>query len=258
LYFSTHTYFPGKYVARPAALRAEGVYWVRIEDLHQRLIEVARQRVRAGQLTERGLARLCGLSQPHMHNVLKNIRALSMNSADRLMQALDLSLPDPLWQFPDGMDAGVRVVPVIRDPIGPGMDASLSIFQGNLPFPEGLVKYLVRPVAARLAPDLVLPKPLAANDLALLDQNPADRRQPSENHCWVVADGPGLRIRYVRLGGAMVYLANEPTVGDPRSWQSIPLAGREILDVVRARIVWIGRKMELAPAGPAHPSGGFD
>jgi hypothetical protein len=39
---------------------------VHIEGLHRRLIEIARQRVRSGQITESGLARLCGLSQPHM------------------------------------------------------------------------------------------------------------------------------------------------------------------------------------------------
>jgi len=109
--------------------------------------------------------------------------------------------------------------------------------------------------AARLAPDLVLPRLLAANDMALLDQNPAIRRQPSENQYWVVADGSGLRIRYVRLGGAKVYLANEATVDDPRSWQSVSLAERDILDIVRARIVWIGREMEMEPSGPAQPPG---
>ena len=228
-----------------------------IEELHRRLVEVARQRVRGGQLTERGLARLCGLSQSHMHNVLNDIRALSISSADRLMQALELSVAGLLWRLPEDIEAGVRVVPVIRNPIGPGTEASFSIFNGYMPFPVRVVKSLVQPIAARLAPDLVLPKMFLANDLALLDQNVARRRQPSGNHCWVVADGSGLRIRYVRLGGARVYLANEATVGDPPNWQSIPLAGRDILDVVRARIVWIGREMEMAPAGPACPPGEF-
>lgn len=228
---------------------------VHIEGLHRRLIEIARQRVRAGQITESGLARLCGLSQPHMHNVLKNIRTLSTNSADRLMQALDLSVPGLLWRIPEDIDAGVRAVPVIRNSIGPGMEATFSVFHGFIPFSVSLVKALVQPIAARLAPDLVLPKLLAANDMALLDQNPAIRQQPSGNHYWVVADGSGLRIRYVRLGGAKVYLANEATVDDPRNWQSVSLADRDILDIVRARIVWIGREMEMAPSGPAHPPG---
>jgi len=147
---------------------------------------------------------------------------------------------------------------VIKNRIGPGTEAVFSIFRGYMPFPAGLLKGVVEPIAARLAPDLVLPKPVAANDLVLLDRNTAIRQEPSGTGCWVVADGSGLRIRYVRLGGARVYVANEATVADPRSWQSIPLAGRDILDIVRARIVWIGREMEMAPAGPAGPPGGVD
>lgn len=226
-----------------------------LEELHRRLIEIARQRIRAGQMTERGLARLCGLSQPHLHNVLKNIRSLSTNSADRLMQVLELSVPSLLWHFPEDIDAGVRAVPVIRSSIGPGMRATFSVFHGFIPLSVSLVKSVVQPIAARLALDLVLPKMLAANDMALLDQNPTLRQQPSGNHCWVVEDGSGLRIRYVRLEGARVYLANRATVDNPRNWQAISLVERDILDIVRARIVWIGREMEIAPSGPSHLPG---
>ena len=236
----------------------------RIEDLHERLIEAARQRVRAGQLTERGLARLCGMSQPHMHNVFKHIRALSTGSADRLMRALDLSIEGLLWQVPEGTHAGVCAVPLLRNPIGPGSDVSFAVFEGYIPFPDGLVKCLVQPVAARLAFDPVLPNPFAANDLVLLDQNAAARRESSGPHYWVVAEESGLRIRYVRLDSETLYLAGargescEANADDPSGWPSIPLAGLDILDVVRARIVWIGREMEIAPAGPARPPGGFN
>jgi len=211
-------------------------------------VDVARQRVRAGQLTERGLARLCGTSQPHMHNVLKNIRALSTASADRLMQALNLSVPELLWRFPSDIELGVRAVPVVRNRIGPGADAVFTNFRGYTPFPAALVDGLLHPVAARLSPDLVLPRPLAANDLVLLDQNPLERQRPPAGNLWVVSDGTGLRVRYVKLGGTRVYIANETTVADPRNWQAIPLQGRNILDIVRARIVWIGREMEKPPA----------
>jgi hypothetical protein len=231
---------------------------VYIEELYRRLIELARQRVSAGEWTERGLARHCGISQPHMHNVLKNIRALSTGSADRLMHALDLTVPELLWRYSNEVEAGVRAVPVIRNRIGPGTDAVFSMFRGYAPFPVRLVEGLVQPVAARLAPDLVLPRLLAANDLALLDQNARVRQAPAGKNCWVVADSSGLRIRYVRLGEGKVYLANEATLADSRSWQSIPLAGRDILDIVRARIVWIGREMEVAPAGSADPAGSVD
>jgi len=39
-------------------------------DLQQCMIRIMRERVHSGDLTERGLARLTGISQPHIHNVL--------------------------------------------------------------------------------------------------------------------------------------------------------------------------------------------
>jgi hypothetical protein len=124
--------------------------------------------------------------------------------------------------------------------------------------PESLLKDLVQPVAARLAPDLVLPRGLAARDLVLLDQNPAVRAMPVSaaegGDAWVVDSGAGLRVRYLRMDAASLYIANEDTLADPRRWQAIPLRGRNILDIVRARIVWIGREMETQPAGPVDPA----
>jgi hypothetical protein len=226
-----------------------------IDELHRRLIDAARREISAGQWTERGLARRCGLSQPHMHNVLKNIRALSTASADRLMRALGLTVPELLWRRANEIETGVRAVPVIRNRIGPGHDTLLSVFGGYVPFPGGLLKDLVEPVAARLAPDLVMPKLVAANDLALLDQNAEVRRRPSGNNCWVVAETSGLRIRYVIPGEGKFFHANEHTISEPRGWVPISLAGRDILDTVRARIVWIGREMEMAPEGQDGPPG---
>ena len=64
------------------------------DDLLQRLLEELRQRVRSGAATERGLARLSGLSQPHLHNVLKGKRLLSMEKADEVLRRLQIGLLD--------------------------------------------------------------------------------------------------------------------------------------------------------------------
>jgi plasmid maintenance system antidote protein VapI len=50
--------------------------------------------VRSGDATERGLARLTGVSQPHMHNVLKGKRLLSPEMADQIVGQLHLDLLD--------------------------------------------------------------------------------------------------------------------------------------------------------------------
>lgn len=216
-------------------------------ELHQRLIDVARERVRAGEFTERGLARIAGLSQPHMHNVLKGIRLMSPDSADRLMRALGLSIPDPVWK---GSGTSIRKIPVplLRSRIGPGIEADFSVFHGYEDFDETLLQGLVNPVAARLAPDLAMPRELAAGDLVLLDQNPALRARPGARSCWVVAGPTGLRVRYLRTSGGRLHVAGETRA----------LKGRNILEIVRARVVWLGREMEKEPAGPAEPAGEID
>jgi predicted transcriptional regulator len=62
--------------------------------LMDRLVSEARLRINNGELTERRLARVAGLSQPHVHNVLKGARVLSPEAADRILRALDLCVED--------------------------------------------------------------------------------------------------------------------------------------------------------------------
>jgi len=59
-----------------------------------RLIAHLHALIRSGNATERGLARLTGVSQPHMHNVLKGKRFLSLEMADQVLAQLHLDLLD--------------------------------------------------------------------------------------------------------------------------------------------------------------------
>ena len=61
-------------------------------DLQLRLLEELRHRVRSGAATERGLARDTGLSQPHLHHVLKGKRVLSLERADEVLRRLELDV----------------------------------------------------------------------------------------------------------------------------------------------------------------------
>ena len=64
------------------------------DDLRARLIDNLRYRVRRGDATERGLARLTGFSQPHVHHILKGKRRLSLEGADTILRRLDIDLLD--------------------------------------------------------------------------------------------------------------------------------------------------------------------
>jgi hypothetical protein len=67
------------------------------DDFHQlidALLLHVRELIRRGDLSERGLARLIGYSQPHVHNVLAGVRQMNARFADDLLGGLGLALTD--------------------------------------------------------------------------------------------------------------------------------------------------------------------
>ncbi|MDA0206706.1 MAG: XRE family transcriptional regulator [Acidobacteria bacterium] len=67
------------------------------DDFHQlfdALLGHVRHLIRRGDIYERGLARLIGYSQPHVHNVLAGVRHMNVRFADDLLGGLGLSLKD--------------------------------------------------------------------------------------------------------------------------------------------------------------------
>jgi hypothetical protein len=61
-------------------------------ELQQRLLNELQRRVRSGAVTERSLAYSSGISQPHLHNVLKGKRILSMKKADQVCRRLQIDV----------------------------------------------------------------------------------------------------------------------------------------------------------------------
>jgi transcriptional regulator with XRE-family HTH domain len=61
-------------------------------DLQQRLVDELRLRVRSGAATERALARLSGISQPHLHHVLKGKRTFSIEKSDEVLRRLQIDV----------------------------------------------------------------------------------------------------------------------------------------------------------------------
>jgi hypothetical protein len=63
-------------------------------DLQLRLISFVVTKIRNGEFTERGLARMLGVSQPHLHNVLKGVRPLKPEFADCLLEHFEIGILD--------------------------------------------------------------------------------------------------------------------------------------------------------------------
>jgi plasmid maintenance system antidote protein VapI len=64
------------------------------EEMQKRFVGFLQESVRNGQLTERGLARITGVSQPHIHNALKGKRLFSMGTSDQILSRLHMDLLD--------------------------------------------------------------------------------------------------------------------------------------------------------------------
>jgi predicted transcriptional regulator len=67
---------------------------VDFRELQLRLIRHLQERVHSGEISERGLARVLDVSQPHLHNVLKGKHAFSIATADKILRHLRLDLLD--------------------------------------------------------------------------------------------------------------------------------------------------------------------
>ncbi|MBD0328128.1 MAG: helix-turn-helix transcriptional regulator [Pyrinomonadaceae bacterium] len=101
---------------------------MRFQDLQGRLLTRVRTLVRNGVITERGLARMARISQPHIHNVLKGVRILTPDVADTILNCLELDVLDliesrEIEQQLRGTRPsyeGFRKISTLRHPIGPG------------------------------------------------------------------------------------------------------------------------------------------
>jgi hypothetical protein len=102
----------------------------------------------------------------------------------------------------------------------------------------------VTPVLVRLgaSEDSMWPA-LRPGDLVLLDRSPLERRSPSSERIYAISwKNKGWVARCRRAGRALVVVVdNARAAASPP--ETISLANREILDVVRGRIVWVGRDL---------------
>ena len=211
-------------------------------DVRNALTAVLRARVRNGELTERGLARLVGVSQPHIHNVLKGVRALSPDLSDQILQHLRISLLDLIER--ERIEAHLRFVhnsgyiyvPLLHGMIGPHNPWPTRLSDSErLPFPSLQASAIPNPVAARLAEDTRMLNVFTAGDVALLDQSLRARSSIERGAFYVVKSPNGGVIRRLEANGGAIYLVAEDALQHPLAWERLRLDGRSLAQVVRAR-----------------------
>src|ERR1041384_3106664 len=232
---------------------------------HARLVDHMRARVRSGELTERGLARLTGVSQPHLHNVLKGVRLLSAEMADQVVAELHLKALDLLSEseLPGASMASSRCteVPLLEGKLGPAHPFPERECPGQAhPFLRAELAGIVRPLAVRLADDRHQRRLFQAEDIALLAPLPENGRgaagEGAGSYYAIDLNGSSL-VRRVERRGSRLWLL--PACEDAEA-ACIAVADRNILEVVRARVIWIGRYLErsLIADRPFEEAGGED
>jgi hypothetical protein len=222
------------------------------QDAQLKLLAYVRSQIRNGELTERGFARLIGVSQPHVHNVLKGVRNLSPNIFDLALKYLHLSLLD-LFPAHD-LEAHLRrrrmpqrsaEVPFLDRPIGPGMPWPTGRHpRKSFPLPFSAANLSANLVMASLIADPAMRSTLGSSDVALLDTTPTSPSQLAPQGLFVVervADtGIEAVLRYIRPGAQCYYLATDATLDAPADWEPLPVSASELIAAVKARVRWIG------------------
>jgi transcriptional regulator with XRE-family HTH domain len=90
---------------------------INFEVVGKRLLRYVSLRIRNGDRTERQLAKLVGVSQPQLHNVLKGARPLKRELADALLAHFQISLLDLVEPGDKGSSGRPLLIPA-DEPFG--------------------------------------------------------------------------------------------------------------------------------------------
>ena len=223
-------------------------------DARLKLLAYVRDQVRNGEITERGFARLIGISQPHAHNVLKGVRSLSPDLCDAALKCLHLSLLDlaPL----DEMEAQLQqrrrkerpvMVPFLDSVLGPGRPWTGRVdWRKNFPLPllsaNPPIEAELR--MAELGADPAMCATLKSCDFALLDTSMACRSTISPRELYVVERGGEAVLRFIRSGACTYYLVTDADFDDPTAWQRLERSTVKASGLVKGRVLWLGRERD--------------
>ena len=222
------------------------------QQLASRLVRYLNELVRRGEATERGLARLTGYSQPHIHNVLKGARGMNPELADSVMERMAIPLLSLLTQEelsgvapPSSGDA--LPVPLLSGRMGGGQPFPRLEKDGpTQPLPAERVAGLANPVLAVLdGEERSMWPAIWPHDVVLLDRSPTERRSPSFDRVYAFSWGGGSFIGRCRRVGDMLVVVMDNARETTGGVNPIPLSGVDIVDIVAGRVVWLGRDLDL-------------
>jgi len=199
--------------------------------------------------TESGLAETLDYSQPQVHNVLKGERGLTPEFADRALAAFDMQVEDLLPGRPQ-RDPKFREVRILKGQIAAGQPFPLEMnWSGTRVFTAEFLGRYKDPMLVKVgrSETSMLPT-IQPNDLLLLDQSPDRRRHPKMTRIYAVSltqcDGDeGGTVKRCEVVGRELVVMPENMQQRGFSPRTLPLADRDILEIIRGEVVWIGREL---------------
>ncbi len=213
-------------------------------ELRDLFLSNLRARVRNGEITERRLARLVGVSQPHIHNILKGMRVLTPDVGDRILAELNMSifdLVDSYWKTPE-KDAGhpgfsrLSLIRVLDGRLSPGHPwptkaGGMERFRVNL---AQLAK-MTAPVVVRLGADPAMAPLFGSDDCAILDQGVVARTAIEPEALYAIKWGRNGMLRKLKVDGQSLWLISTEDQNNAERWVAVSLAGVDLMQIVRAR-----------------------
>lgn len=213
-----------------------------------RLLVYIQDRIHNGEFTERGFARVLGISQPHLHNVLKGARRLSPAIFDTILRYFQLSILDLASAAEVAADLKGRssreftAEAAFRSaPVGPGQPWPEGIDRQRR-FPLPFASPVVPPgyYMADLVADPAMLATLGSYRIALIDTSAEARRQILPRALYVVTHRGEALLRRVRQGAHHAYLLNDLNEDDPLRWEPVNFPAADPGLFVRARVRWLG------------------
>jgi transcriptional regulator with XRE-family HTH domain len=219
---------------------------MRFVEIQARLLSRIGQLIRNGELTERGFARISGISQPHIHKVLKGTRTLSTGRFDLLLKSLNCSVLDLFQEeeLRNHLARGGRrepacfELPLRLTALGPGLPwPTGETSQEHYPVPCSLLPSDTSLALVRLSPDPDMPQTLKNCTIAALELTSSSATQAGS--LYAVDRGGNAVLRGVRRGSDRLYLVSDENRNDPLRWETVPAADSHGRSVIRGRVVWL-------------------
>lgn len=219
------------------------------EKLLQRLVRRLAGLLINGEYTERGLARLVGISQPHLHHILSGKRTLTPHVADAILASLGWGVGDLVPS--EELDhillsrrsrSGKKTrIPVLASPIGPSFpfpDAShvAEWILTQSPICEGMRRLFLAP----LEPDPGVPFARRPGAFALVAEDEEWRLRCLPDVWYVLRWGGAGLVRRIRAEAGTLVLLGQKALEEGSGPACIPLEGQSLLSVVRGSLVWAG------------------